>query len=167
MAWEAMLGRAPRCLEWTREDYIRMGAPERIVESPPLISRAELARFRIGAEDDGERVGDVRCTIGAPPVAITDRRGRLSYLFRHLFIKLFFNTVSTGTMVRLGRVKGNWMTFVSASNKKLIDRAIRLVADQAKVSYETAADAIFAARESAIPGTSPVQTALEKLVVNN
>jgi len=175
-AWEAMLGRAPRCLEWTRGDYARMDAPERIIESPPQINRAELARFRIGAEDDPERVADVRCVIDYPFRGTKDdRTGALSYdkpedplrLFKHLAVKLFFNTVSTGTMARLGRIKGNWMTFVSASNKKLIDRAVRLVADQADVSYETAADAVFEARESAAPGTSPVQAALAKLPVDN
>ena len=53
------------------------------------------------------------------------------------------NTVSTGTMVRLGRVTGNWMSWVAISNKKLIDRAIRLISEIGGVSYEVACRALF------------------------
>ena len=71
------------------------------------------------------------------------------------------NTLSTGIMVKLGRVSGNWMSFVAATNKKLIDRAIRLVAELGKISYDSAAEEIFAAMEE-YPGRSPVQTVLKK-----
>jgi N-acetylmuramic acid 6-phosphate etherase len=58
-------------------------------------------------------------------------------------IKLIFNTLSTVTMAKLGRVKGNWMTQVSPTNKKLIDRSIRIVADLLKLSYGDAAERVF------------------------
>ena len=60
----------------------------------------------------------------------------------HLAAKLALNNVSTATMAKLGRVTGNWMTHVDATNKKLIDRSIRLVAELAAVDYATACHAL-------------------------
>ena len=59
-------------------------------------------------------------------------------LFEHLALKLILNTVSTATMAKLGRIRGNWMIQVDATNKKLIDRATRIVADLAGISYDAA-----------------------------
>src|SRR4051812_12588551 len=41
--------------------------------------------------------------------------------------KVALNIISTGSMIRLGRIHGNLMIDVNASNEKLRDRAIRLV----------------------------------------
>ena len=43
------------------------------------------------------------------------------------------NILSTGVMVRLGKVYGNRMVDVSASNSKLVDRSLRILADLAGV----------------------------------
>ena len=82
-------------------------------------------------------------------------------------MKLAFNCLSTGTMAAMGRVAGNWMSWVSMSNKKLIDRNIRLVVELGRVDYETAAETVFAAEEwiasqdwSQTEEPSPVQVAL-------
>ncbi len=48
-------------------------------------------------------------------------------LFTHLLLKMILNTHSTLVMGRLGRYEGNIMTYVRASNNKLIDRAIRYI----------------------------------------
>ena len=48
-------------------------------------------------------------------------------LFKHLVLKMILNTHSTLIMGRLGRYEGNVMTYVRASNNKLIDRAIRYI----------------------------------------
>ena len=68
-------------------------------------------------------------------------------IWKHLAVKLTFNCLSTGTMAASGRVAGNWMSWVSISNKKLIDRGIRLLVELGGVSYEEAAQRIFAAEE--------------------
>ena len=88
-------------------------------------------------------------------------------------MKLSLNTISTGTMVVLGRVSGNWMTHVSVSNKKLIDRSIRLVSELCDIDYETACAEIFEAiddleRNTAPSGerVSPVQHVLKKRMAN-
>jgi N-acetylmuramic acid 6-phosphate (MurNAc-6-P) etherase len=50
-------------------------------------------------------------------------------------------------MAASGRVAGNWMSWVSISNKKLIDRGIRLLVELGGVGYEESAQLIFAAEE--------------------
>ena len=88
------------------------------------------------------------------------------HVFDHLAVKLMFNTISTGTMVLFGRVAGNWMSYVAVSNKKLIDRAIRLISELGEVDYVTAAETLYRAMEDldAMPPSkekpSPVQYTL-------
>ena len=41
--------------------------------------------------------------------------------------KLVLNMISTGTMIKLGKVYKNWMIDVKASNEKLIERTINIV----------------------------------------
>lgn len=43
--------------------------------------------------------------------------------------KLVLNTISTGVMVKLGKVYGNRMIDVSVTNSKLQDRAVRIICD--------------------------------------
>jgi N-acetylmuramic acid 6-phosphate etherase len=57
--------------------------------------------------------------------------------------KMLLNALSTGTMVRLGRVLGNRMIWVVPSNLKLIDRSIRYIQDLAGAAYEEACHALF------------------------
>jgi len=73
-------------------------------------------------------------------------------------------------MAAMGRIAGNWMSWVSMSNKKLIDRCIRLIVELGKVDYERAAELVFAAQEwvqsqdwSKTEEPSPVQVALKSL----
>lgn len=52
--------------------------------------------------------------------------------------KLVLNMLSTGIMIRLGYVYGNLMVNVQPTNGKLVDRARRIIARIAEVSYEEA-----------------------------
>jgi N-acetylmuramic acid 6-phosphate etherase len=52
--------------------------------------------------------------------------------------KLVLNMLSTGAMIRLGYVYGNLMVNVQPTNEKLIDRARRIIATIAGVSYDEA-----------------------------
>lgn len=56
--------------------------------------------------------------------------------------KLVLNMLSTGVMVRLGKVYGNLMVDLQVSNSKLADRARRIVAEAADVDEATAARAL-------------------------
>ena len=53
--------------------------------------------------------------------------------------KLVLNMLSTGVMIRLGYVYGNLMVNVQPTNHKLMDRARRIIATIAGVSYDEAA----------------------------
>jgi N-acetylmuramic acid 6-phosphate etherase len=48
--------------------------------------------------------------------------------------KLVLNMISTATMIRLGRVKGNKMVDMQLTNNKLIDRGTRMIMDELRVS---------------------------------
>src|SRR5580704_14865717 len=59
--------------------------------------------------------------------------------------KLVLNMLTTGAFIRLGYVYGNLMVNVQPKNTKLVDRARRIVAQAAGVSYEEAAKTLDAA----------------------
>ena len=54
--------------------------------------------------------------------------------------KLVLNMISTAVMIRLGYVYGNLMVNVQPQNSKLEDRARRIIAESADVSYERAGE---------------------------
>lgn len=54
--------------------------------------------------------------------------------------KMALNIISTGTMVRLGKVYGNRMVDVSVTNSKLEDRALRILGDLAGLDRGAAAE---------------------------
>ncbi|HSV63357.1 MAG TPA: N-acetylmuramic acid 6-phosphate etherase [Chthoniobacterales bacterium] len=58
--------------------------------------------------------------------------------------KVALNIISTGAMIALGKVRGNLMIDVNASNAKLRDRAVRLVAELAKCDPAQAAERLAA-----------------------
>jgi N-acetylmuramic acid 6-phosphate etherase len=59
--------------------------------------------------------------------------------------KLVLNTITTGAMVRLGKVYGNLMVDLQAWNEKLVDRSERIVMEATGVDRATARAAIEAA----------------------
>lgn len=183
-AWEQVLQRAPRCLEWTKEDYITLNASEKIISNPPAVGIEEIYKFRIGREKDKRRFG-VKPSAAAAVLSVSDAAqgterffeafnihkkdfsesrilvigensgipGAITLpcrikkssinLWEHLAVKLVMNTVSTITMARMGRIKSNWMAWVETSNKKLIDRATRLIAELCGIPYEEACRKLF------------------------
>jgi N-acetylmuramic acid 6-phosphate etherase len=208
--WHELLGREPRGLEWGRNIYEKMNAPENLLARPPKLDNAEIYKFMIGNEPDPSRsdavdsalivvgVGNedhlIRAalekfgpqykktaaiivgpadTAGAAdktfhfPCTLADSPLRL---WHHLAVKLILNTLSTATMVRMDRVIGNAMVWLSPSNKKLIDRGCRLIAQQTGSSYERACIALHEAMEEVTSGQrqgkevpSPVALAIEKI----
>lgn len=178
-AWNSMLGRRLRCLEWDSNLYLKMSAPSALVNNPPLLDADQTLKFYIGNEPDGSRLSRTpniavnllgsnelkgedyqkynyafqKCATGfqkSYSFIIGDENPMADYnirllltdtplgLFRHLAFKLILNTISTGTMVMMGRVTGNWMSWVDVSNKKLKDRGIRLISEICNISYEKA-----------------------------
>jgi N-acetylmuramic acid 6-phosphate etherase len=58
-------------------------------------------------------------------------------------VKMLLNALSTCTMVRLGRVMGNYMIWVVPSNLKLIDRSTRYIQKLTGLPYEKANHLLF------------------------
>lgn len=52
--------------------------------------------------------------------------------------KLVLNMLSTASMIKIGRVKGNKMVDMQLSNNKLVDRGVKMIMDETNVDYETA-----------------------------
>jgi len=102
----------------------------------------------------------VACDLPASPLRLGE----------HLAIKLILNTLSTATMVRLGRVIGNAMVWLSPSNKKLIDRGCRLIAQETGSSYEHACAVLHETLEEVVRRQkageevpSPVALAIDRI----
>jgi N-acetylmuramic acid 6-phosphate etherase len=186
-AWCELLQREPRGLDWGRDVYEKMNAPENLKARPPKLDNTEIHKFMIGNEPDPSRtdaadsslvvvgVGNedqlihtalekfssqykktAVITVGqADAAGATDKEFCFSCtladsplrLWHHLAVKLVLNTLSTATMVRMDRVIGNAMVWLSPSNKKLIDRGSRLIAQQTGCSYKQACIALHEALE--------------------
>ena len=52
--------------------------------------------------------------------------------------KMILNMLSTGAMIRYGRVRGNYMAYMVPSNIKLVDRAIRMICQKTGCDKERA-----------------------------
>ena len=52
--------------------------------------------------------------------------------------KLVLNMITTATMIRLGKVKGNRMVDMQLSNNKLVDRGTKMVMNELNISQEKA-----------------------------
>ncbi len=57
--------------------------------------------------------------------------------------KLILNMITTVSMVRLGRVKGNKMIDMQLTNKKLNNRAIKMIMDELGIDKESASDLLL------------------------
>lgn len=110
--------------------------------------------------DGAERTLHVPCRLPSTSLRLWDR----------IAAKLVLNTVSTASMGKLGRLVSNWMVNVECSNKKLIDRGTRLVAELTGLDYRDACHELhrtIAQQRSSVeaggPRVSPVAMTLERL----
>ena len=166
-AWENALKRAPRCIEWTKEDYKTLGLSENDIAKIPAIDADALYRFTIGNEPMAEREKGESLAVwigfeneipksfyecaksykSQAKFCLKSDKASVSKtnlcIFEHLSMKLAINTISTGTMARMGRIYGNFMVYLGISNKKLVDRSIRIISELCSVSYEKAANELF------------------------
>ncbi|HUX96450.1 MAG TPA: hypothetical protein VMV47_12030 [Bacteroidales bacterium] len=128
IAWDKLLWRKPRTLEWP--------------EISGIASMKRLLGFDFSA-----KVFERRLNKGKPGNQHIFRIARVKegiefsleknqhllkssfadQLCDHLVLKMILNIHSTLIMGRLGRYQGNVMTYVKASNNKLIDRSIRYI----------------------------------------
>ena len=192
-AWERLLKRKPRCVEWRPAEISGLVSPENVERTQEIvekISSTELMRYKIGSNGIKYRVlvvGDSAVAVmsaGEKPAAqkfqlkqlesaraVNARTGLLYFGpdrpeslvgaadfvtfvpvpqsewlldgVTRVVVKLVMNALSTCTMVRLGRVMGNYMVWVVPSNLKLIDRATRYIAQQTGLNYLAANRLLF------------------------
>lgn len=167
-AWNALLGREPRTLEWeksrsiTGRDWLLgydISSNARAHREARWGSSAHL--FSIEDDRDGIRF------------ALDDRAAAIPMsadaIHRNLCLKVLLNAHSTLMMGRLGRYEGNLMTWVKPSNNKLIDRAIRYVRELhwrrcgQRPDYAAVAHALFEAQASLRPTEPIVLKTLERI----
>jgi N-acetylmuramic acid 6-phosphate etherase len=172
-AWGKLLWRTPRTLEWPDINGIASG--ERLLGfdfSSRAFSRREKLKHSIiqhkfkildvqggiNFELDGENI------FCPAPFTVP--------LFKHLVLKMILNTHSTLIMGRLGRYEGNVMTYLRASNNKLIDRAIRYIdlilkTKKISLSYNELAHAMFEMIETTPSDQSIVMATVAEIEKRN
>lgn len=161
-AWKKCFERTPRCIDYPHTVYENLGFKEQDIQKIPKIDFEALCEFEIGSERNAEREGkntlaswigleekiparfyelsksfESTSVMVLPPDkgSITETKLKI---FEHIAMKLMINTMSTVTMAKMGRILGNYMVYVNISNKKLIDRATRIISELCGIDYETA-----------------------------
>jgi len=125
-AWNRLLHRSPRPLEWGTlqhltgaEAIVRFDFSEGVPQRRKEQTRREQRVFRIDRVPGGIRW---RFLTLEHVISVPESIG---FFGEHLALKMLLNAHSTLVMGRLGRYEDNLMTYVAANNFKLIDRAIR------------------------------------------
>ncbi len=164
-AWELLLGRPMRTLDWDVET-----SSKRLLGfdfSKNIIGlRNSYAvpshTFSVKSVDNTIRITFKKRT------AQLDISG-LTLLSELLVLKLLLNTASTLMLGRLGFYEGNLMTSLYPSNSKLIDRAIRYidflvnVKTGKKLEYNSIAEYMFEELKKLKPNESIVKRTVEKI----
>ena len=152
-AWQSLLKRAPRTLEWEGvQEIAGASALAGYDFSATLLEKrrartggAPMHHFRIRRTSTGLAfsLDELHHSMEIPDA---------SFLMQNLLLKLVLNTHSTLVMGRLGRYLDNLMTYVKPSNLKLIDRAIRYVRLLMQRRNGTAPDYESVARQLFVEG---------------
>ncbi len=116
------------------------------------ISASGTAPYVIGALQDCQTnsitTGCIACNPGSPMAAVSDFP--IEVVVGPEFVtgstrmkagtaqKLVLNMITTTTMVKLGRVKGNKMVDMQLSNNKLVDRGTRMIMEEISVGQNIA-----------------------------
>jgi N-acetylmuramic acid 6-phosphate etherase len=107
---------------------------------------AQIGMIYVGRKESFKEVSDFiarwnpKCVTVLAPVPGTDF---LLDGVTRVGLKMLLNALSTCTMVRLGRVMGNYMIWVVASNLKLIDRSTRYIQRLTGLDYKAANALLF------------------------
>ena len=185
IAWQHIIRRPLKGLDWSRELYKQMNAAQSIIDNPPEVGSDQLSYYDLGNSDDATRYsqhpaqlvlvdidgrsahngcvewyrdnlpkfdGGLVLRMGDIPEEVIDENElripvklphTIMELLPHLMVKLAFNLLSTATMAKMGRVWSNWMIQVLPTNKKLIDRSTRIIAELAQIPYEQACEEFY------------------------
>jgi N-acetylmuramic acid 6-phosphate etherase len=127
-AWESLLWRKPRTLEWP--DISGIASGKRLLGFD--FSTKVLDRRTREGNPGKQHIFKISKEHNCIKFSLENNQHILPTSFSdpicdHLVLKMILNIHSTLIMGRLGRYEGNVMTYVRASNNKLIDRAIRYI----------------------------------------
>ncbi|NNE93857.1 MAG: SIS domain-containing protein [Verrucomicrobiales bacterium] len=174
-AWHSLLDRDPRPLEWGDLSHLTSASAMArfdfssavVAQRNARISPASQFPFQISAEGGSNGI-EWEFRGHSHTVRIP---GTVDFLGQNLLLKMLLNTHSTLIMGRLDRYEGNLMTYVSANNYKLIDRAVRYVRlllehhhDRVDFDYETVARQLLQTKETLGPDEPIVLKTVEALL---
>ena len=161
---DAALARATEASEDDPEAGKRDLAERGFTAKDALVGIAASGRtpYVLGAVDAANKLGALTIGISCTPDSPLADRARIAItplvgpeviagstrMKAGTATKLVLNMLSTAVMIRLGYVFGNLMVNVQPRNSKLRDRATRIIAASAAVSYERAGELLSAAGES-------------------
>jgi N-acetylmuramic acid 6-phosphate etherase len=168
-AWKYLLGRKPRALSWSEVEKIA-GEPRLYgyeVGSLGILKREKNLSIKPNHYFEVFLQNKLMC-FSFGDLKLDVNIEQLTTLSQHLLLKMILNIHSTTMMGLMGRYESNIMTFVRASNNKLIDRTARNVAyllgDKASsVSYEKIIYSIFKIRKNLTPDEPLVLRVLDDL----
>lgn len=167
-AWFELLKRPPRTFHWEevtdQTSYDRLMGfdfSKQLLTLRPTYLNATHASFKI-VFNEKENALEFSLKGHFFKLALGD----LNFLSAHLVLKIVLNNLSTLIMGRMDRYESNLMTWVRASNNKLVDRAVRYVDTLLKlkgisVSYDELVYACFRLKES-IPSDESLVLAMVK-----
>lgn len=153
-AWQDLLGRSPRCFHWkevtdqTSVDRL-MGfdfSRELTIKRPGYLN-APHSNFKIHYDEINNAI-----IFSLNENFYKLKLGELNFLSAHLILKVLLNNLSTLVMGRMNRYESNLMTWVRASNNKLVDRTVRYVDTLLKekgvnISYDVLVEACFRVKD--------------------
>jgi len=136
------------------EDYPRDGAAairnRRVRSSDVVVGLAAcgMTPFVLGALTEAKRIGTATIFVTCAPEAVAHIPAQIiinpvvgpevvtgsTRMKAGTATKLVLNTITTASMIRLGKVYGNLMVDLKATNEKLRDRSIRIVMEMTKLS---------------------------------
>jgi N-acetylmuramic acid 6-phosphate etherase len=166
-AWQQLLERSPRALEWPETRHLT--GLKRFFG----FDISECANGWLAKLEGQQHQFVIELNTDQITFQLGDQQGQLTVpdneLFQHLLLKLVINIHSTLVMGRLGRYQANLMTYVYPSNNKLIDRAIRyagyLLNQQGiHYDYQTIGEALFDSLADIQPDQPAVLTLVNHLL---
>ncbi len=133
-AWDKLLSRSPRPVEWP--ELLGKINHDRLLGFDISLSGLKKRRLSVKTQDFSILFLGERVSFECGREKKFFQWGE-DQLFNHLMIKMLLNAHSTLLMGMMGRYEGNVMTWVRASNNKLIDRAARYVLQILKQKNKT------------------------------
>jgi N-acetylmuramic acid 6-phosphate etherase len=132
--------------EHEKRSLLKPGGFHRLQLEAARKAGARIALIYFGSQEAMQEIRQFLTTWAPDCTAVLVPVPRTGFLLdgvTRLVVKTLLNTLSTCTMVRLGRVMGNYMIWVVPSNLKLIDRSTRYIQRLTELPYGEANRLLF------------------------